>query len=288
VTLIAAFRYGIGTPDSGVVICADSLEQWQSYRAIVKKIEPRSTDKYDIVIGGAGNTGALIDGQVEAIVRSVRRWRMPDISEAEAEIRIGSVLSSYHQNFIVPFQASAEDKHLQFIVCLRSKQSGTFYLWKIDSTVISPIDRYWLIGWHDGIYFYETEWLWRPDLTVSHAALLGIRLLSIAKHNPNIGEDTRVLAINNAGVTEPYSETDIQALEQRFAELDNQIAGLILGCTDLALPARELIARFRNFENWAFAFRTITLQVHDASHAHFAANAEITVSGEVVKKDKDL
>ena len=177
VTLIAAFRYGIGTPDSGVVICADSLEQWGAYRAFVKKIESRSTDLYDMAIAGAGNESDLIEDQIKALVGSIRGWQ-DNISEEDAENRIRNVISIYHRRFVVPFQASPADKRLQFIVCLRSKQSGTLYLWKIESTVIKTIDRYGLIGWHDGVYYYETEWLWRSDLTMRHAALLGIRLLS--------------------------------------------------------------------------------------------------------------
>jgi hypothetical protein len=192
--------------------------------------------------------------------------------------RIGNVISNYHRRFVEPFQASAENKRLQFIVCLRSKQSGTLYLWKIDSTVISTIDRYWLIGWHDGIYFYETEWLWRPDLSAHHAALLGIRLLSIAKHNPQIGGPTRIIVVNNAGVTQPYSQGYTEGLERRFAELDSQIAGLILGCTDSTLPLDELNARFRSFENWATAFRTITLQIQDSLHEHWADNVKLEVN----------
>jgi hypothetical protein len=139
-----------------------------------------------------------------------------------------------------------------------------------------------LIGWHDGIYFYETEWLWRPDLSAHHAALLGIRLLSIAKHNPQIGGPTRILAIDSAGVTQPYSQGYIDSLEQRFAELDTQIAGLILGCTDSTLPVNELDARFRKFEKWAVTFRQITLQIHDAHHAHTADN--VTLSEDDSKK----
>jgi hypothetical protein len=264
VTLIGAFRYGIDTPDSGVVICADSLEQMQSYRAFVKKIESRSTDLYDMVIAGAGNCTELIDDQIEALVDTVRGWRENNISEEDAKSRIRNVISSYHRRFVVPFQASTEDKYLQFIVCLRSKQSGTLFLWKIESTVISSVPGYALIGYHDGIYYYETEWLWRPDLTMNHAALLGIRLLSIAKNNPEIGGPTRVLAVNNTGVVEPYDEAKIEALGQMFEELDDQIAGVILGCTDLTLPYEELMSRFRKFQNWATSFRSITLEIQSA------------------------
>src|SRR5688572_4434793 len=80
VTLIGAFRYGSGTSDSGVVICADSLEQLGSYRAFVRKIEARSTDLYDMVIAGAGNSSDLIDDQIEALVESIRGWQN-EISE---------------------------------------------------------------------------------------------------------------------------------------------------------------------------------------------------------------
>ena len=86
-----------------------------------------------------------------------------------------------------------------------------------------------------------------------------------------------MLAISNTGLEEPYDEATIEALEQLFEELDNQIAGVILGSADLTLPSKELISRLEKFQNWAFALRKIILQIHNAHHGHTAENLTLTV-----------
>lgn len=59
-TLIAAFRCDIDG-DPGVIVCADSQESRGDYRVTVDKIKPRVVHNYDLVLGGAGEIGPLID-----------------------------------------------------------------------------------------------------------------------------------------------------------------------------------------------------------------------------------
>jgi hypothetical protein len=66
VTLIAAFRC-----DHGIVICADTQETVGQFRVSVDKIAPRIAGEYELVIGGAGNCGGLIDDFTENFTRAV-------------------------------------------------------------------------------------------------------------------------------------------------------------------------------------------------------------------------
>jgi ATP-dependent protease HslVU (ClpYQ) peptidase subunit len=107
-TLIAAFR--CGTPDDpGVVVCADSQETYGHYRVTVEKIKPRAAGQYDLIVGGAGNTGVLIDGLADAIERNVSHWPS-GLDEESGRQRLESVLLAYHSRQVTLYPAPEEDK----------------------------------------------------------------------------------------------------------------------------------------------------------------------------------
>ena len=61
-------------------MCADSQETVDHYRVSVDKIKPRDCRNYDLVIGGAGPIGSLLDGQADAIERYVARFSLDQCS----------------------------------------------------------------------------------------------------------------------------------------------------------------------------------------------------------------
>src|SRR6187397_917372 len=122
VTLIAAFQC-----DTGVVLCADSQEtvdipERGSYRVNVNKLEQRDAGKYEVIVGGAGD-GALVDGFVDQFVEMVSRWRS-EYRKSQALSAIRRFVRDYHATDIVLSPAHPDDKHLGFIVCLKSKDTG--------------------------------------------------------------------------------------------------------------------------------------------------------------------
>src|SRR5687768_2856820 len=107
VTLIAAFRCDING-DPGVVVCADSQEVYQDYRVTVDKIEPRNIGAYDLIIGGAGNFGPLIDRLAEAIERDVSTWPA-GLDEDSCKERVEVVSIAYHASHVSQHPASDDE-----------------------------------------------------------------------------------------------------------------------------------------------------------------------------------
>src|SRR5882672_4247857 len=121
-TLIAAFR--CGTPDDpSVVLCADSQETCGHYRVEVKKIDPRDAGNYDLIVGGSGEIGCLIDELSEYIERDTSQWQSGLSADAARE-RLSNVLLTYHTNQVALYPASDAEKELRFIICARDKNSG--------------------------------------------------------------------------------------------------------------------------------------------------------------------
>jgi len=93
-TLVAAFRC-----DEGVVVCADSqetvaLDIHSQYRVRVTKIKPQDAGEYEIVIGGEGNSGPLVDRFALELLDDVRRWP-GELGNDEIEIRVGESLQRF-------------------------------------------------------------------------------------------------------------------------------------------------------------------------------------------------
>lgn len=241
-TLIAAFR-----TDTGVVICADSQETYGDYRVEVDKLDKRDAGGYDLIVGGAGNTAALIDGLSRAIEGNVQRWPS-GLSGDEAEARLSTILLAYHSRQIALYPAEPDEKRLRFIICARDKDSKQIHLWKTDGTTIEPVTTYALMGWEDAAYHYEVEWLYYPRLWTVQAILLGIHLFTVASNSQYIGGDTQVIVINPEGVR-VESPADVHVLEERIRGFNEKLARLILACPDGTINHASFMEMLAVFED---------------------------------------
>jgi hypothetical protein len=89
-TLIAAFW--CGTPDDpSVVVCADSQETCGHYRVELKKIAPRNAGEYDLIVGGSGEIGDLID--------ELSEYRPADFDRYQVKNRKRDAAGAFHTYF---------------------------------------------------------------------------------------------------------------------------------------------------------------------------------------------
>jgi 20S proteasome alpha/beta subunit len=245
VTLIAAFRCSavgvdgndVHTHTPAVVICADSQETYGNYRVAVDKIKPRDAGAYDLIIGGAGNTAALIDGLANTIERHVKQWPS-SLDEESARQPIENVLIRYHARQVTHYPAQLDEKELRFIICTRDKQTSQIYLWKTDGTTAEQVGDYALLGWEETLYDYEVRWLYYPGLHIAQAVVLGAHLLTVAKNGLYIGGETQVVIVTGNGMT-VESSSDIQAFEQRIRTFNRALARLMLACPDVGIEPDE-------------------------------------------------
>lgn len=245
-TLIAAFRC-----DKSAVICADSQEtvtlpDGREYRVRVKKIKPEDGNEYEVVIGGAGMSGPLIDRFSRDVLDAVRTWPS-GYSNAEIERRLRELLERFHLTYVLASTYQSSD--FDFIVCVKDKNQEDFGLWIIRDTDVSPIERYEMIGWEENLYRREVEWLYQGTPWIAQGVLLGLRLFTMAKDTSNyVGGPTQVIIVRDNGI-HAEDQKDIQELEERIAQFNEALADLVLACPDLSIHKdafRELLAVFKD------------------------------------------
>jgi hypothetical protein len=241
VTLIAAFRC-----DQGAVICADSQETVGDYRVAVDKIKPRDAGQYEIVIGGAGASGPLIDRFSLDLERAVAGWES-GLAIEEIENHLGSLLQTFQSSHVK--NSTYKSEEFAFLVCIKDKTQQRVDLWELRDTAVLPVETYSLIGWDEPLYKHEVGWLYRGTPSTAQAVQLGLRLFSMAKATSNyIGGPTQVIIARDNGV-HLEDEKDIQELEERVEQFNEALADLVLACPDLSINQdafRELLAVFRD------------------------------------------
>jgi 20S proteasome alpha/beta subunit len=253
VTLIAAFRC-----QWGAVICADTQETAGQYRVSVDKIAPSEVGEYELVIGGAGNSGGLIDDFTENFARSVESWPA-GLSEQDIRLKIRRALFEFHRDEVAYFPAAPDDKRLEFIICiqpnLKKKIGGTIdynnlpnpFLWRTDGTSLVTVRDYALLGFEDAIYKHEVKRLYTPQIAMAQAVMLCVNLLSMAKATSNyIGGETQLITVRVGGMT-LVDSSHVSNLEQRTATFNQALAELVLACPDLSIRNDEFQDLLTNF-----------------------------------------
>lgn len=253
VTLIAAFKC-----DQGVVICADTQETADipgrgSFRVRVTKIKPQSAGGYDVVIGGCGD-GYLVDGFTRRLVREISGWP-PLLNDESIENKIVSLALDYHSTHVAMAYGSQPPQPLDFLLCLKRKNDPNIILWELRDTDIIPTEGYSLLGWEEPIYEYEVKWLYRDGLRISQAALLGIRLFSMAKETSNyIGGDTQLIVVTASGMT-AVDQQQVNTLEDRVETFNAGIARLVLDLPDTSIDQKEFAEYLTEFKRLAMNTR---------------------------------
>lgn len=255
-TLIAAFRCG-----DGVVLCADSQEtrdipERGSYRVNVDKLERRDAGEYDVVIGGAGD-GPLVDSFGDLFAQMVRKWQ-GSYQRTKALSAIKRFVRGFHQTEVALSPAHPDDKNLDFVVCLRNKNSDNLSLWKISNLHVSTVSDLTLLGWEEALYWREAKRLYHLKDAVtapssSEAILLGVHLFSLAKDTSNvISGDTRILVVRSDGV-HVLNPGDVKELEARTKTFECLSSVIFLALPDVTISHTELKQYLRDFQEIALA-----------------------------------
>lgn len=287
-TLIAAFRC-IAANDSGVVICADSQESYGAYKVTVDKIKPRDAGNYDLVIGGSGNTAALIDGQADYIERLISAWPS-GVGEEQGRESLEDILIGYHERNIQFYPANFDDKLLTFLVCARDKTTGAVYLWKTDGTTAATVVDYDLIGWDDPLYRNEVKRLYQSGINASQATLIGLHLLSIGNAtNTYISDPFQVISLSKHRVLTEHPE-NIKILEKKVKSFNEMLSNLIVATPDISIPQERFNKALQLFQEEVQglrdeAIRHYALRLNDRFHLFDSVETHAPVA--VISEEKD-
>lgn len=255
-SLMAAFRCWYDN-QPGVVIYADGQETVGHYRVDVKKIEPKvAVGEYDLVMGGSGYVGALIDGLARAVEAAVRRWPA-GLDQEAVRIKLEQVLIAYHARQVTHYPddpSVPEYKRLAFIVCLRDRTTSQIHLFTTDGTTAETKETIALVGWEEASYRYEVDWLYYPEMTMHQAVILGMHLFCATENSLYIGPPYKIVLVRADGMFE-YRPEDVLALKTRVEEFDKAVARLVLGGPDLRLSQSEFQQLIDDYETKATNLR---------------------------------
>ncbi len=268
VTLIAAFWCDInGYP--GVVVCADSQEVYQDHRVTVDKIEPRNAGAYDLIIGGSGNFGPLIDRLAEVIEKEVSTWPA-GLDEDSCKERVELVSSAFHTSHVDPYQASDEEKDMSFLICVRDKSSSQIHLWRLDEVSAKTISTYDVIGCGESLYKYEANKLYGDGVNASQAAMIGLHLLSLGKATTHyIDAPFQVLTAHKDGILIENPQR-IAALEEKVRETDQAHDNLLRSAYDVAASPDSIERALMQFGDEVRSLREQAQSVFDSTLIHGA------------------
>ena len=267
-TLIAAFRCEVNG-HSGVVVCADSQEVFQDYRVIVDKIKPLSAGNYDLIVGGGGNFGRLIDGLAKAFEKGVASWPA-GLDEEVCRERLELISVAYHASHVSAYPASDDEKDMSFLVCTRDKLSSQVYLWRLDGVTAKTVDTYEIIGWGETLYKYEARKLYRHTANVSQAAMIGLHVLSIGKATSYYIDDPfQVLTVHRDGILVENPQR-IVALQEKVRETDQNYDNLLMSAYDVAASPDSIDRALMQFGDEVRSLRQQAESVFDSTLIHGA------------------
>lgn len=275
VTLIAAVRY-----IDGVVICADSQETAGPYRVTVDKIKPRDCGNYELVVGGSGEIGALVDGQANAIERYISTWNAGD-SEEDCRTQLEALLTQYTTDVVMCYPAELQEKILRFVVCLRDKANRSIYLWKTDGNTAEAVDDFVLVGWEERLYQHEAKRLFHKEMNRAQSTVMGLHLLSLGKATSSYIGDPFQAIIVSGGRTLVETQERVETIGKQIQRVNATLSKVIISAPNLELPDGELDKALKNFQEEVLGLRREvrehTLQISDSLHRHWGDHVSLSV-----------
>jgi len=212
----------------------------------VKKIAVQDRGSYQLVVGGAGELGDLIDDFAETLGLAAEGWEA-GLGEQVIRNKIKRLLIDFNKNEVAHYPPPY-DKLLEFIICLKDKNAPDIHLWKASATGLRVVTDFALIGRGEDFYKPQVERLYRPDLSMPQAFLLGTYVLLQAKETINsIGGPIHSIGASPQEIF-PVSPDLVQDLEQRVTEFNEALTQLVLACPDVSLRPVDFESLLKDFE----------------------------------------
>jgi len=220
----------------------------------VNKLEPQDAGHYHLAIAGSG-IGDLVEGFADTLLRVMRTWPA-GATEQFARDSIRDQLIDFYQNEVAAYPVDMpSDKVNDFLICIKPKGTTDSFLWTLRGPTIIPVGNHTLLGFTAAIYTHELCKLYRPQLSMIQAILLGIHLFSLAKATSNyVGGETDIVLVRNTSMW-VYGRKQTHVFEDRMNALNQKIAELVLALPDPAVHGDELKALLLTFQDWVVDFR---------------------------------
>lgn len=239
-TLIVGFRCG-----DSAVLCADSQETRGFLKTEVDKLPIRSAHGgMDVVCGGAGH-GELMDAfrlrVMDALVGSAT------CGESDIRTQIETALVAFHRSPVYKsFPGDTEDKYIAGLIAVRDVQRKVF-LYKFFNSVVQPVETYGLAGEDSAFLDRLVKRRHRSGLSVHQAVLLGIEVVSEARHiSAHVGGPIRVVIATSAEGIRAQEQDRIQWTEAEITTQNDVFDALRFELTSTNTQVEQQLKTFSN------------------------------------------
>jgi 20S proteasome alpha/beta subunit len=244
-TLIAAFRC-----PHAVVVCSDTQETEESgLVSKVKKIWPEDANHYQIVAGGSGDYGPLIDCFTQLLRDEVSAWEV-GLDKPQMRKKLAAFLVEYYEGTVAFHQGA--HKSMDFIVVIKRKAQGDIVIWQMQDTAIWEQPEMAVIGINAPAYQYEIKRLYRPDASPFQCVLLCAHLLLFATETTKyVGFEPTIVGLWDkakwAGMESKIKDAMLTSQTESWVEEDDHITLLVGLMRELNRVFAEMLRQCTNF-----------------------------------------
>jgi 20S proteasome alpha/beta subunit len=239
VTIVAGFKC-----EGGVVLCADTEETaGEDLKWSTTKVSIYDREWCQAGFGGSG-FGKIADMLVERLKEDLDKG-YNDLYMIRKAIR-RTLLAAYDGE-IKQLPYKERDKVVELLIALRPKKQQGVTLLTTHCAVDGEVHLYEVIGAGERLR-HVVENLYRSDLPIGQAVLLGVHLVSLAKkYIGGVDGDTDVVILTSNGGISLERRKFSQMQERFFEQFNEALKELMLSVPDTSIRDKEVNQKLTAF-----------------------------------------
>ncbi|HET8888652.1 MAG TPA: hypothetical protein VFQ41_07095 [Candidatus Angelobacter sp.] len=246
-TYIAAFR-----AETGVVMCADTLETMGQDARYVEKLVRKDCGGFSVVMGGAG-AGDYVDGFIDKLAHDLSASSATGFEELRKEIQ--KSLRDFYRDEVPLSTLPNKWRSMECLITAQKHGMGGTGLWKTRQSRVFDVDKFDIVGYGTPVNFYLANGLYRPNLPIYQVVSLAAYLSSVAKATGSGVSGKTSIAVISPWEIYFEDKLDIRSLEERIDEFQVVVNKLFLDSMDLSLHSREFEGKLDGYQREFFQLR---------------------------------
>jgi predicted proteasome-type protease len=251
-TYINAFRC-----HGGLVMSADTEENWGDYKNYVEKLAIVEDQAYPLAIGGAG-IGDLIEPMVQEVIDRATESKPKTARELGTLLK--DAIDTVYKVDLPWLAVKKQDRTPEFLIGAKPT-SEDFCIFRIKGRRLYRVKNMAIIGYGTPVNYAVLERMYRDDLSMQQAVMLSIYLVSLSKKlDEGVGGETSVVVVrdNGAWIDDPEYLKESEIFIGEFLKLTDR---LFLDCVDISIPPETVFAeRLKNYERHITLLRQSAFQ----------------------------
>ena len=241
-TYISAFRC-----IDGLVMCADTQENWGDYKQYVEKLRIVEDQRYPLALGGAG-----IRDLIEPIMDEISERVIDSQPKTSAELLIvlKKAVETVYRDDLPWLVVKKQERTPEFLVCAKPSHDD-YCIFAIRGRRVhsKPLEKA-IIGYGTPANYQFLQRMYRSNLPMQQAVMLAVYLTSLSKQiDEGVGGDTSIAVVmeDGAWVDDPEYIKKFEQMANEFRLLTDRF---FLTSTDIGIPPESAFPqKLKEFED---------------------------------------